>query len=337
MAILALLTDVALRVRVAEALRGWSAPAECVAQARDVRARLAAGDVRALVVAPRDASCLPTAPLVADVRRDHPSVTIVAYCTQSAGGSDDIVALVRAGAHTLVMRGADDERHAFRAALRAAEHQCTAALVHARVRDALPPAVAPLVALYLRADGVPPSVAEAAQLLGVHRKTLVNRLAAAGCPTPRALRTWCRLFVAARLLEEPGRTVESIADQLDFDSTTGLRNAFKRYTGHGASAIRAAGGLAHVLARFTAACADRRPPRDATAVRARTAVPRGVSAHAPAPHAPAPLARDGRRSADRGGVFVAAADIVARASVLVSTVWLQFAGADDVLPWAVLL
>ena len=68
--------------------------------------------------------------------------------------------------------------------------------------------------------------------------------AAAGCPTPRALRTWCRLFVAGRLLEEPGRTVESIALQLEFDSTTGLRNALKRYTGHGASAIRAAGGEA---------------------------------------------------------------------------------------------
>lgn len=259
MAIVALLTDVAFRVRLAEALRGWAAPAECVAQMREVRARLVAGDVRALVVAPRDACSLSTAPLVADVRREHPSVTVIAYCTQSAGSSDDIVALVRAGAHTLVMRGVDDERHVFRAALRGAEWQCTAGLVYDRLRDVLPPAIAPLVALYLRADGVPPSVAEAAQLLGVHRKTLVNRLAAAGCPTPRALRTWCRLFVAGRLLEEPGRTVDSIAEQLKFDSATGLRNALKRYTGHGASAIRAEGGLAYVLARFNAACGAQRP------------------------------------------------------------------------------
>ncbi|HEY0778482.1 MAG TPA: helix-turn-helix domain-containing protein [Gemmatirosa sp.] len=337
MAVVALLTDVTLRLRLTGALKGWSAPLDCVADVHDVRARLATGHVRALVVGPRDAAERPAAPLVADVRRDHPSVTVVAYCAAGPGSSEDILALVGAGAHALVVRGIDDERHAFRAALRGAEQRCTAALVYARVRDHLPAAVAPLVALYLRADGMPPSVAEAADLLGVHRKTLVNRLAAAGCPTPRALRTWCRLFVAARLLEEPGRTIDSIARQLDFDSTTGLRNALKRYTGHGAGAIRAAGGLAPVLAHFNAACAVRRPaiaspltaasaPNAASTALAHPDVPRVDAAAPPRRPAPADAARARLRS-----VVTDLGTAATRALVVTGALWLQFGPTDDIL------
>ncbi len=279
MAVVALLTDVVLRLRLVDALKGAVPAVDGVAHVRDARARLAAGDVRLLVVGPRDAGGLAVAPFAAEVRSRWPSVTVVAYSASGAGSSEDILALARAGVHALVVRGVDDERYAFRAALRAAEQACVSRLVYERVRDHLPAAVAPLVALYLRADGEPPSVAAAAEALGVHRKTLVNRLAAVGCPTPRALRTWCRLFVAARLLEEPGRTVESVAMQLDFDTPAGLRNTLKRYTGAGAGAVRAAGGLAHVLARFNAACAAHRPRR--ADVRGAAALPLPAATGAP--------------------------------------------------------
>jgi AraC-like DNA-binding protein len=66
------------------------------------------------------------------------------------------------------------------------------------------------------------------------------------------------VFLAADLLEERGRTVESVALQLDFDSPSGLRNALRRYTGHGPRALRAAGGLQCALRAFAADCAGRR-------------------------------------------------------------------------------
>jgi hypothetical protein len=66
------------------------------------------------------------------------------------------------------------------------------------------------------------------------------------------------VFVAARLLEEPGRTVESVAHQLEFDSPSGLRNTLRRYTGHAPAALRASGGLRCALRAFAAACAARR-------------------------------------------------------------------------------
>jgi AraC-like DNA-binding protein len=261
MAVVAVLPDATLRARLAGALRGRGAAVRFCATADEARAALACGEARALVVGACDAEGRPTAPLVERACRDHPDVTVIAYCALARGdpaASAALVALVRAGAHAAVMRDVDDDPHALRAALRVAEQACAAQRVLDAVASALPAGVRPLVALYLRADERPPGVGEAARALGVHRRTLVNRMRAAGCPAPRALRTWCRVFVAARLLEEPGRTVESVALQLDFDSPSGLRNTLRRYTGRAPAALRAAGGLRCALAAFAAACEARR-------------------------------------------------------------------------------
>jgi AraC-like DNA-binding protein len=218
--------------------------------------------VRALVIAPRDAAGVRAEALVAATRAGHPRATVLAYCPLVRGdpsASAAVAALVRAGAHAVVLRDVDDEPHALRAALRGAEQSGGAAQVLAQVAKVLPPTVQAVVGIYLRADdAAPPSVAEVALALGVHRRTLVNRMRAAGCPPPRALRAWCRVFVAAYLLEERGRTVESVALQLDFDSPSGLRNTLRRYTGHAPHALRTAGGLQCALGAFAAACDRRR-------------------------------------------------------------------------------
>jgi AraC-like DNA-binding protein len=261
MDVVAVLPDPTLRARLAGALRGRGTALRFCATVGEARAALARGGVRTLVVAAHDSDHVPTPPLVERARGGHPDVTVVAYCALARGGasaSASLVALVRAGAHALVTRDLDDEPHALRAALRLAEQTCAAALVLDAVGAELPPAVRPLVELYLRADERPPEVGEAARALGVHRRTLVNRMRAAGFPPPRAMRTWCRVFLAARLLEEPGRTVESVAHQLEFDSPSGLRNTLRRYTGHAPAALRASGGLRCAVRAFAAACAARR-------------------------------------------------------------------------------
>src|SRR3546814_9586520 len=83
---------------------------------------------------------------------------------------------------------------------------------------ALPICLTPFVTFCLEQARRAITVPEAAAALGVHRKTLVDRLAAAGFPTPSAMIAWCRLITAARLLEDPGRTVEQVALLLDFPS-----------------------------------------------------------------------------------------------------------------------
>jgi AraC-like DNA-binding protein len=107
------------------------------------------------------------------------------------------------------------------------------------------------------------SVEDAAAAMGIHRKTLVDRLRAACLPSPRAIIGWARLLMAARLLDDPGRTVEQVALQLDFPSGTALRNKFKRYTGLRTSEVRENGGVRcvlHAFKRELAATAAGHPP-----------------------------------------------------------------------------
>lgn len=275
MAVVAVLPDAGMRARLAEAMRGRAVAVRFVATCEEARAALAAGGARALVLAPRDARGVPAEPLVADVCVGHPRVTVVAYCALARGDpatSGAVVAMVRAGAHAVVLRDVDDAPHALHAALRGAEHAGGASRVLDALGESLPPAVRAVLGVYLRAgDAAPPSVAAVAAALGVHRRTLVNRMRAAGCPPPRALRAWCRVFSAAHLLEDCGRTVESVALQLDFDSPSGLRNALRRYTGLAPSALRAAGGLQCALRAFAEACARRRASDRAAGVAASAA------------------------------------------------------------------
>ena len=69
--------------------------------------------------------------------------------------------------------------------------------------------------------------------------------------------------MAARLLEDPGRTIEQVALKLDFASGTALRNMFKRYTGLRTTEVRENGGvrcLLHAFKRELAAVSAGRPP-----------------------------------------------------------------------------
>ena len=69
--------------------------------------------------------------------------------------------------------------------------------------------------------------------------------------------------MAARMLDDPARTVEQVALKLDFPSGAALRNMFKRYTGLRTTEVRENGGvrcLIHAFKRELAAVsAGKRP------------------------------------------------------------------------------
>jgi AraC-like DNA-binding protein len=59
---------------------------------------------------------------------------------------------------------------------------------------------------------------------------------------------------AARWLEEPGRTGESVSRQLEYSSGAAFRRALKHYTGATPREVVDAGGLSFVLSRFIESC-----------------------------------------------------------------------------------
>jgi AraC-like DNA-binding protein len=259
MAVVCLTTDVLSRARLASALRGRVVAVCCCTTLAETRAALARGGVRALVVETRDADGTPTDALVREVRTRWPTTTVLAFYAPGRTSAADVHALLAAGVHELLLRGVDESDHALRAALLAAEQHCAVDLVIERARAVVPEAAWPVADFFLRRAIEPVTVEDCAAALGVHRKTLGNRLRSAGCPSPLVVRAWCRLLLVTRMLEEPGRTVESIALQLDYPSASALRNQVRRFLGMTLSEAAGRGGFAYALERFTVAM-SRHPP-----------------------------------------------------------------------------
>ena len=216
----------------------------------ELLAHLANNPVDLVIVAPWDAAGTRVAPVLRQVRDRLPSVPIAIYCTLTPDAVREVVALTKAGADEVIFHLADDNGVALWSRLlvsvyRRAAHEALDAL-----HSVLPPEVEPIISYCLERAEVGVSVAEVAAAFHVHRKTLVNRMAAAGLPAPACLISWCRLLLAARLLEDPGRAVEQVALELSFGSGAALRNMLRRYTGLRPSELRDHGGMRCVVERF---------------------------------------------------------------------------------------
>lgn len=187
--------------------------------------------------------------LVRSLRANHPQLPITLYAHVRPGVSAAILDLVRAGAHHFVLAGVDDDRLL----------GLTTTAARSSVRDDvldraealhLPADVLKILRQFLDAAERPLAVRDAAATLGVSRRTLLNRLAHEGVPGPRELAAWCRLVVAARLLDDPGLTVEYVANALEFPSGNALRNLLLRRLGVPLAALRQRGGYAYVRDRL---------------------------------------------------------------------------------------
>jgi AraC-like DNA-binding protein len=257
-----LVREMAARARIQDALRGYAAVRTCDQQ-DELIALVTEGLVGVVVVDVRDRTGAPTIAMVRTIRDGFPSVPVVAYCALTPDSSRDILALARAGVNDLILRGVDDVGVALRSVIATAQEHCGAKHVLETIAPLVPPSVVPFLRYSLEHARQAVTVADAASALGVHRKTLVDRLATAGLPTPSAMIAWCRLTLAAQMLEDPARSVEQIALLLDFSSGASLRNMLKRYTGLSPREVRENGGLRCVLHVFRQALGP--PTRSAAA------------------------------------------------------------------------
>ena len=249
MTVAALVWDSAGRARLQEALRGQAAVRFCDRQ-EELIALVDNDLVSVLVLDVRDRDAASTLPTVRKVRAGYPSVPIVLYCGLGPDTSREVLEFARAGVNDLVIRGVDDLRVPLRGAITAAQDHCSAKSILEELGPFVPATVLPIMQYCLENARRSMTVEQVAAAFGVHRKTLVERLTAAGFPAPSAVISWCRILVAARLLEDPGRSIEQVALVLDFPSGTSMRNMVRRYTGLRPYEVRENGGMRCVLHAF---------------------------------------------------------------------------------------
>jgi AraC-like DNA-binding protein len=82
------------------------------------------------------------------------------------------------------------------------------------------------------------TVADLAEAVDASPSTLLRWAESAGLPTPRTLLQWVRVLHAARLLDEPIRSVESVARTCGYASPAELRKVMLRLLGHTPAQLR---------------------------------------------------------------------------------------------------
>ena len=210
-----------------------------------------------LIAEARDNNGDPTAPFLRELLASCPATAVIGYC-HTRSSSAEILELASAGIDELVQEGIDDEGIALRAAFDGGIEACAARIVRTAIDPLIPGEMRPLVDFCLQYPHEDQSVVGLGRALGVDRKTLLNHTYRVGLPPPSALAMWCRLLLAAAILERTGQSVEQVALALDFASPSAFRNACRRYANERASLWRAPGGLDRVVRCFRDACERQR-------------------------------------------------------------------------------
>lgn len=221
-----------------------------VARCREVSSVVAEGRASAALLELHDADGASTTPTIRQLRASFPRLPVLAMAPLGGVAGHELVAAVRAGANGLILQGVEDAGVALRDAIDRAEDECTARVVMEAVGTVLPDAARAVVEYAITQARRPLDVEELAAALGMTRRTLARRLERSGMPSPLAVIGWCRLLAAARAMEDPGRTLEQVALQLDFPGAAALRNMLARYTRLRPRDVRGGGGLCAVLAAF---------------------------------------------------------------------------------------
>jgi AraC-like DNA-binding protein len=229
------------RKRIAAALRGH---AEVLWRAgfADIRETLETTMASVLVVVidvedPTGASAQGLASMMRDSFR---GIGVVAYVKNGVGNSADLCAMGASGVHDFLIEGKTDEGFLARQIIFDASRRGAADMVADDIRRILPRRLHAFAEAAIKNPSCG-TVSGISDYLGVHRQTPNFWCRKERHLHPEELLVWCRLLFAAALLDLTGRTLESIADELDYASPTSLRNQLKKYSGLTATQIREAG------------------------------------------------------------------------------------------------
>jgi AraC-like DNA-binding protein len=260
------LTDRVGRARIEDGARGV-APVVWLDTFSQVLDRVNARpfEITGVVVGWTDARSAAPLHLIDELKRVHPAVPILGYCLSAAEYLDVLRRMAVAGVHQLLLDSTADSRSVVRSAIETTRRQCAAAQIFAQIADVIPPKLHPLVQMALENPARTTSVLALARELGVDRKTLHNWCAAERFLAPRDLLRWSRLLLASALLNWSGRSVTSVALELEYPTDNSLRIAIRRQFRVQPSAMKR-GGVDRAVKAFRASIGRLEIPRRTSAV-----------------------------------------------------------------------
>jgi AraC-like DNA-binding protein len=181
---------------------------------------------------------------------EFPSATVVAALEVRPGCSHDLRTLGEWGVTDVIAINEDDTGEAIARRLRAAQGRPLQNLLN----RSLPHTVSGRARTLLMAAAEVVSAGgkgrDLARALHLSERSVLRWSERAGLPPPRRMMAWMRILLAASLLDDPGRTVLSVACACGYASDSSLRRAMQDFLGTIPTALRREGAFARASRVF---------------------------------------------------------------------------------------
>src|SRR4051812_42931585 len=181
---------------------------------------------------------------------EFPSATVLAAMELRPGRSHDVRTLGEWGVTDIISIGEEDTHEAISRRLRGAQgrplqnllQRCLPSSMSGRARTLLM-AAAEVVSMGGRGRDL-------ARALHLSERTVLRWSERSGLPPPRRLMAWMRILLAASLLDDPGRTVLSVANACGYSSDSSLRRAMQDFLGTIPTTLRREGAFSRASRLF---------------------------------------------------------------------------------------
>jgi AraC-like DNA-binding protein len=190
------------------------------------------------------------APALRGLLAEYPSTAVLAAMEVTPERFDDLRTLGKWGVVQVISLDHDDTPYAISQRLRAARGRPLRALLESVLPPETPGRARAIMEAATDVVTVGQHGSDLAKSLHLSRRTLLRWCQRAGLPAPRRLLAWMRVLLACELLDDPGRTVLSVAHTCGYSSDSGLRRITQKFLGASPSDLREQGAFTKASAAF---------------------------------------------------------------------------------------
>lgn len=181
---------------------------------------------------------------------EFPSATVLTAMEVQSPNSRDLRTLGEWGVTDIVSLSEDDTVEALYRRLRSVEGRSLQLLLHRTLPPMLSGRTRVLMMTAAEVVAAGAKARELARRLHLSERSVLRWSTRAGLPPPRRLLAWMRILLAASLLDDPGRSVLSVAHACGYASDSSLRRAMQDFLGTGPTALRREGAFSRASAAF---------------------------------------------------------------------------------------
>lgn len=184
------------------------------------------------------------------LRREYPSSIVLAAIAPEVFRVSQVRVLNELGVAEVLRIGYDSTPFRLARRIEAARERSGLLAVLATLPGSIPPRAQVILEAAIATVTTSGGAPELARALFVSGRTLQRRCARADLPPPRSLMALLRVVLAARYLDDPGRTVLSAAIAAGYASDTSLNRAFRREGLPSPSSLRRGAALSRAVHSF---------------------------------------------------------------------------------------